>query len=89
MQGYPITVYAHDVKADPGARGNDLGVVGGCSPELRPLPGVDRPEGPAEPAPQAALDLDEDQGAGLDADQIDLASGQAEVPGHDPIAKGF
>lgn len=67
MQGYAITVYAHDVEANSGAGGDDLGVVGGEGPELRALARIDRAQRAPAGAAVSSLDLDEDQGPGLHA----------------------
>jgi len=86
MHGYAITVYRHDIEANPRARRHDLGVIRGDRPQFAALSCVDGRERRAEAPPIPPLDLDEDQDRPLDANEIDFAAGGAEIARDDAVS---
>lgn len=81
MHGYSITVYRHDIEANSGSGGKDLGIVGGDPAHPPALPGIYRCYCRTEAPPLSEFDLDEDQGLSVEANEVDFAARQAQIPG--------
>ncbi len=74
------------VEARAGARREELEIVGGNAAEPRTFARIDGAERRPEASRRTRFDLDENDRLAVTRHDIDLATGSAKIPRHDPIS---
>src|SRR5579862_1898618 len=89
VQGHALSVNSDHVETDAGVGCNDLHVILREPAKGPALARVHAGNCRAETPAAAGLDLYENDGVAVAANQIDFAAGQAQIAAHDAVPGGF